>query len=336
MASTGAREGSVRGAGHTVGTEWFQTTMSDNMLDAQLAELEGEVVVYGCRQANAPLSHQKVYSGKLLRCEGGGYVIKAGPRFRVAHTETQEEETIFDIPTQGWRYSFLLAASDWTHDRLIEAQSRQGVIRRSAFGSTPTIPAPPTSNQVPKEMVAQAQSLPAYLQNLEAESEPGIHPPPGISRRRLDASSALDPQQWPELIQGTAELIQLQMLLTAQFQVPAERKKDASTTKDCIQIATSIAEAMMEGQGCAALVVAAQTAIKRAFLIQHAAEGRSAAYIEYFSEAVDGAAKPSWIRDAEIRAAQLAKNMADSRPQRQDRRDRDKPTRKDGDKKSEK
>lgn len=153
-------------------------------------------------------------------------------------------------------------------------------------------------------------AIPEYLQDLE-ESEGGGEGP-NAENPGLDLGWALDPERWSD-ISGTQHILHMEMLLTTFFAVDPQKKKDVATIRDSIKIATCIARCMGRAQvKDSDLITAGRTALKRAMLAKKAGEGRSSAYLEFFSDAVDQSAQPKWIRDAEKSAVDYAKNLGDS------------------------
>jgi hypothetical protein len=302
MSNTGDRAPSLRGQGHTLTSDWFWTSMTTAQLNAQLEDLRGETIVYGCRREGEPITAQEIYVGKLQLRENGQYSVIAGPQYVALQAINSPTQTEFGIPYPGWVYSFILAASDWNADRALEAMNRS----RKTPKPTPKAahpPAPPAPN-VPSGL----------YEGLDGDDRSSVNNGPALTE-----TSAQDPDTWPQVIRSGADLLNLKLLLQSIFVVPADRKKDHATAKDCLKIAIGIAEAMLQLQFAGAevptsLFMAAKTALKRLFLIQQIAEGRNPQFVEHFSNAVEGESRPEWIRGAEIRAAQLTKALADSRP----------------------
>lgn len=294
------RAQSVRGPGATRREGWYLDTMSDEMLNAQLAEFENECVVYGCRETGKSILQTEVYCGKLKR-KDDGYVVISSPAVQALYAISADVDTIYPIPCAGYEYSFILGAGDWNMDRA--AEWRLSHPDRSKKQKPPV-----TASRLPKAVVPED-----LFEGLEdEEDEPLSH-----GNFALNETTAQDPAVWPQVIRDQADLIQLKIILMSVFPVSPDRKKDASVTKDCIKMCICIAQAMWsmeDSSGLTALTTAAKTAIKRLFLIQLAADGRSASFIEHFSNAADGEERPDWIRKSEIRAAQLVKNLAESRP----------------------
>lgn len=302
MATTENRAASVRGSGHTLTADWYFTSMTTDQLNTQLDDLRGETIVYGCRREGEPITSQEIYVGRLQLRQNGQFYVISGPSYvalQAVNSTTQQE---FDIPFPGWTYSFILAASDWNADRALEVMNRS----RKAPKPTPKTAPPPAQ--------AQAPNVPGLYDGLDGDERSSVHNGPTLTE-----TSAQDPDTWPQVIRSGADLLNLKLLLQSIFVVPADRKKDHATAKDCLKIALGIAEAMLQLQVSGAevplpLFMSAKTALKRLFLIQQIAEGRNPQFVEHFSNAVEGESRPEWIRGAEIRAAQLTKALADSRP----------------------
>jgi len=321
------RSGSVRGAGQTLNFT-NRGSMTSAMLQAQLEELDGEQIVYGCRPKGTNIRETTYYTGKLRLNSDGVWFVASSPLITAIGATSPAAAINYPIPHGEWEYSFIVSAVDWTADRVREADATYHP--PSAFNNAPrTAPRPQPAmtaanvplGAMPRNTEQAGPQLPDYLQDVDVDTV--SEPNPAVNQTSLDARSALDPETWGSLCGNSAAVLQLRLHLTSIFPalVPAKQfRKDNAVTTDCIDIAVNIAEAMGAGASHPKLIAAAKTAIKRAYIIQRLHEGHSAEYVQEFSNAVEAQGAPSWISAAQ-RQATLSMKALTAAPQQYGKRD---------------
>jgi hypothetical protein len=257
--------------------------MTYDQMVAQLAELAGEQIVYGCRPTSNPRD-TGFYTGKLVKNEDESFSVHVSPLLTAIKAMSADKIESYPIPADGWYYSFVVSAADWNADRAAEAERK--VRPPSAFGAQgPVRQQQPRENRQQRPPPANAgrgtgvqrdnspqprnpSSVEPTVRGGRGGHGGGAQKPKrdliqealaeaqredddqtaddGQAWSTLDEATAVDPESWPFVITSTADTVHLKMLLAAQFPPnPAPHAtKDNATTEDCIKIAVAIARAM--------------------------------------------------------------------------------------------